>query len=128
MHTFKSCPTWRITSYDLSMASHPPDSRPQVPASKSCIRPAGRTPPTLASSLPPQNTLSPVLSKAPCVTRLIKTNTGHILVSNPIVLFFFKLALERRVLVFGTLYMPPLLGWASISNTLGHHIWRAKCK
>lgn len=57
----------------------------------------------------PQNTLSPVLSKAPCVTRLIKTNTGHILLSNPIVLFFFKLALERRVLVFGTLHMPPSL-------------------
>lgn len=55
----------------------------------------------------PRNSLSPVLSKAPCVTRLIKTNTGRILVSNPIVLFFFKLALERRILVFGTVYRPP---------------------
>lgn len=57
----------------------------------------------------PRSSLSPVLSKAPCVTRLIKTNTGRILLSNPIVLFFFKLALERRVLVFGTLYGPPFM-------------------
>lgn len=39
--------------------------------------------------------LSPVLLRAPCVTRLIKTNTDPILVSNPIVLFFFSPALEH---------------------------------
>lgn len=39
--------------------------------------------------------LYPVLSRAPCVTRLIKTNTDPILVSNPIVLFFFSPTLEH---------------------------------
>lgn len=39
--------------------------------------------------------LCPVLSRAPCVTRMIKTNTDLILVSNPIVLFFFSPAPEH---------------------------------
>lgn len=50
--------------------------------------------PFLSFSLSP-GSLYPAISRAPCVTRMIKTNTDLILVFNPIVLFFFSPALEH---------------------------------
>lgn len=50
--------------------------------------------PFLSFSLSP-GSLYPALSRAPRVTRMIKTNSDLILVSNPIVLFFFSPALEH---------------------------------
>lgn len=110
---------WRPDS-ELWKTSHPPDSFPsglQSPLSSHSLGtnhpdcplclffsfPFSFTiclPHSLSNFLFLSFSLSPcslysVLSRAPCVTRLIKTNTDPILVSNPIVLFFFSTALEH---------------------------------
>lgn len=111
---------WRPDN-ELGKVNHPPDCFPsglQSPLSSHCL---GTNHPgcplclsfplfllvrylspslSLLQSLFLSFSLSPgslhlVLSRAPCVTRLIKTNTDPILLSNPIVLFFFSPALEH---------------------------------
>lgn len=69
------------------------------------------------------------LSRAPCVTRIIKTNTDLILIPNPIVLFFSS---HRPCSMLGIRCPqpppPPHRDCSSISNSQECHIWWAKSK